>query len=470
MTNRLFFDQYDLDPAKTQPLIEAALQGTDDGELYLQYAQSESITFDDNRVKSSSYNTTKGFGLRAVCGEAVGYAHSGILTHEEIKKAASTLGAVKDGYDGKLALAPNNSNAHYYEGGNPLGGVTYAEKVKLLEDINAYARAKSDKIRQVSVNLSGEWEVVTILRPDGHMVTDERPMIRFVCVIITSDGTAQEMGFRGRAGRFGYGEVFDNWQTYVDMAVDQALLKLDAKPAPAGVMPVVLGAGEPGVILHEAVGHGLEGDFNRKKTSAFHNKMGQMVAAKGVTVVDNGTIPNGMGTINYDDEGTPAQNNVLIEDGKLVGFMQDRQNARLMGMQPTGNGRRETYECLPMPRMTNTYMENGEYDKEDLFKGIKRGLYAVDMSGGQVDITSGKYVFSVTEAYMIEDGKITTPVKGATLVGDGPSDLLRIKKVANDLELDLGAGACGKNGQSIPVHVGQPSVLIDNMTVGGTEG
>jgi len=463
-------DRAGLDRSRVIRLVSGGLQGADDGELYLEYRQSEMLVFDNSRLKQATYDTTHGFGLRAVKDEAVGYAHSSDVSEAAIARAADAVRAVKGGYSGAAAPAPPRSNARLYTDANPLQGLPFEDKVKLLEAVDAYARQKDARVRQVTVSLAASWQVVEILRPDGEAYRDVRPLVRLNVSIVVGDGARQETGTHGFGGR----DLYDGfitaaaWRGAVDDAVRQALVNLSAVPAPAGEMDVVLGPGWPGVMLHEAVGHGLEGDFNRKKTSAFAGLMGERVAAKGLTVVDDGALVGLRGSLSIDDEGTPSHRTVLIEDGVLVGYMQDRQNARLMNMSPTGNGRRESYGHVPMPRMTNTFMLAGERDPQEIIASVKQGLYAVSFGGGQVDITSGKYVFQCTEAYKIEDGKLTAPVKGAMLIGNGPTDLHRITMVGNDSALDLGIGTCGKNGQGVPVGVGQPTLRMDRITVGGT--
>ncbi len=463
-------DRAGLDRSRVLRLVSGGLEGADDGELFLEYRQSEMLVFDNSRLKQATYDTTHGFGLRAVKDEAVGYAHSSDVSEAAIARAADAVRAVKSGYSGSAALAPPRSNARLYTDSNPLPRLPFEEKVKLLEAIDAYAREKDARVRQVTVSLAASWQVVEILRPDGDAYRDVRPLVRVNVSIVVGDGARQESGSYGYGGRDLYDGFItgESWRGAVDDAVRQALVNLAAVPAPAGEMDVVLGPGWPGVMLHEAVGHGLEGDFNRKKTSAFAGLMGERVAARGVTVVDDGTLVGRRGSLSIDDEGTPTRRTVLIEDGVLVGYMQDRQNARLMNMTPTGNGRRESYGHVPMPRMTNTFMPAGERDPGEIIASVKQGLYAVSFGGGQVDITSGKYVFQCTEAYKIEDGKLTAPVKGAMLIGNGPTDLHRITMIGNDTALDLGIGTCGKNGQGVPVGVGQPTLRMDRITVGGT--
>lgn len=463
-------DRAGLDGGKVRQLIASGLEGADDGELFLEYCQSEVLVFDNNRLKQATYDTAQGFGLRAVKDEAVGYAHASDVSEAALSRAAEVVRAVKGGHSGKYSEPPARTNRKLYGDDNPLGEPGFEAKVKLLETIDAYARAKDPRVRQVTASIAATWQVVEILRADGEKYRDIRPLVRLNVSVVAGDGDRQETGSYGLGGRENYQRFIETraWQGAVDEAVRQALVNLTAVAAPAGEMDVVLGHGWPGVMLHEAVGHGLEGDFNRKKTSAFAGLMGQRVAAKGVTVVDDGTMQQRRGSLSIDDEGTQSNRTVLIEDGILVGYMQDRQNARLMGMQPTGNGRRESHAHVPMPRMTNTYMLAGTHDPQEMIASVKSGLYAVNFGGGQVDITSGKYVFQCTEAYKIEDGKVTAPVKGAMLIGNGPSDLHRITMIGNDFALDPGVGTCGKNGQGVPVCVGQPSLRMNKITVGGT--
>ncbi len=463
-------DRAGLDKGKVAGIVKHGLDGADDGELFLEYRQAEFLLFDNGRLKQATYDTAQGFGLRAVKDEAVGYAHASDLSEAALARAADAVRAVKGGHSGSYAEAPGRTNRKLYGDDNPLELPAFDAKVKLLEEIDAYARAKDARVRQVSANMGASWQVVEILRADGSVYRDIRPLVRLHVAVVAGDGDRQESGSFGFGGREGYERFItpDAWQSAVDEALRQALVNLAAVPAPAGEMDVVLGSGWPGVMLHEAVGHGLEGDFNRKKTSAFAGLMGQQVAAKGVTVVDDGTMQARRGSLSIDDEGTPTNRTVLIEDGILVGYMQDRQNARLMKMKPTGNGRRESHAHLPMPRMTNTYMLAGDKPREEIIASVKNGLYAVSFGGGQVDITSGKYVFQCTEAYKIENGKVTAPVKGAMLIGNGPTDLHRISMIGDDFALDPGIGSCGKNGQGVPVGVGQPTLRMDRITVGGT--
>ncbi|MGM4908596.1 metalloprotease TldD [Rhizobium sp. 768_B6_N1_8] len=462
---------FDADEAAMRKHVAEALSGADDGELFIEHAQAESLTFDNGRLKGGSFNTEQGFGLRAVAGEAVGYAHAGDLSVSALKRAADAVSAVTRGYSGSYAAAPQRTNRKLYTDENPIGSPTFEEKVKVLADIDAYLRGKNDKVRQVTASVAASWQVVDILRADGHRVHDIRPMTRINISVMVGEGDRQESGSYGQGGRIGFGDFIatGSWQHGADEALRQALVNLEAIDAPAGTMDVVLGSGWPGVMLHEAVGHGLEGDFNRKKTSAFAGLLGQMVAAPGVTVVDDGTIDSRRGSITIDDEGTPSAYNVLIENGKLVGYMQDRQNARLMGMTPTGNGRRQGYAHVPMPRMTNTYMLGGDKTPEEIISSVKKGVYAVSFGGGQVDITSGKFVFGCTEAYLIENGKIGAPIKGAMLIGNGPDAMKRVSMIGNDMKLDTGIGNCGKAGQWVPVGVGQPHLRMDQVTVGGTQ-
>jgi TldD protein len=470
VTDRLFFSGGEagsaggLDRAAAERRVQAALAGAEDGELFLEYRESEMISLDDGRIRSASFDATRGFGLRAVSGEAAGYAHSGELSEAALERAAATVQAVRQGHSGTLDIAPRSTNARLYEDANPLALLDFAAKTKLLGEIDAFARGRDPRVKQVMASLAGEWQAVQILRPDGTRVADIRPLVRLNVAVVV------EPGSHGMGGRFDYGRILgeQSWQAAVDEALRQALVNLDSVPAPAGEMEVVLGPGWPGILLHEAIGHGLEGDFNRKKTSAFAGLLGQRIAAPGVTVVDDGTLPDRRGSLTVDDEGTPTNRTVLIEDGVLVGFLQDRQNARLMGVKPTGNGRRQSHAHIPMPRMTNTVMLGGAHAPEEILRSVKRGLYAVNFGGGQVDITSGKFVFSASEAYLIEDGKIGAPVKGATLIGNGPDSLTKVTMVGSDMALDPGIGTCGKQGQGVPVGVGQPTLKLAGLTVGGT--
>ncbi len=468
--DELFFARADLDKDRAQATVADALDGADDGELFLEYRQSESFTFDDQRLKSAAFDTAQGFGLRAVAGERTGYAHATELSQAALDRAAAAVTAVKSGHGGTMSAAATGTNASLYADDNPLNGTDFETKVGILAEIDAYARQRESKVRQVTCSLAGSWQAVSILRADGHRVDDIRPLVRLNVSVVVGDGDRQESGSHGAGARAGYDHYLDpaNWRAQVDEALRQALVNLDSVAAPAGEMQVVLGPGWPGILLHEAVGHGLEGDFNRKQTSAFAGLLGERVAAPGVTVIDDGTITGRRGSLTVDDEGTPSQHTVLIEDGILKGYMQDRMNARLMGVAPTGNGRRQDFAHSPLPRMTNTYMLAGERDPAEILETVKTGLFAVNFGGGQVDITSGKFVFTCTEAYRIENGKVGAPVKGATLIGMGPEVLKRVSAIGNDLALDPGVGTCGKGGQGVPVGVGQPTLLIDGLTVGGT--
>jgi len=468
ITDRLFHTE--MTPEVALARLRDATTGCEDGELFLEYRESEAVSLEDGRIRSASYDTSRGFGLRAVQGEAAGYAHSGEVNEAALARAAETVRAVRQGRSGTLDVAPRATNARLYEPANPLAAMGFAEKTALLLEVDAHARALDSRVVQVMASLMGEWQAVQIVRPDGQRVADIRPLVRFnVNVVVEQDGR-RETGSFGTGGRFAYSRVLDNggWQRGVAEALRQALVNLESQPAPAGETEVVLGPGWPGILLHEAIGHGLEGDFNRKKTSAFAGLLGTRIAAPGVTVVDDGTIPDRRGSLTVDDEGTPSGRTVMIEDGYLRGFIQDRQNARLMGVAPTGNGRRQSYAHSPMPRMTNTLMLNGGHAPEEIIASVKRGIYAVNFGGGQVDITSGKFVFSMSEAYRIEDGKIGAPVKGATLIGNGPDALTKISMIGNDTGMDAGIGTCGKNGQGVPVGVGQPTLKMMGLTVGGT--
>jgi len=470
LTDNLFFTKSGMDKSAVERIVGDALKGCDDGELYLEYCQSESFLFDDGRIKNASFDTSQGFGLRAVSGETTGFAHATNLTEQAIARAADTVKAVRGGHGGTLAGPPIGTNQQLYTDANPLPLVPFDIKVETLAAIDAYARSKESKVKQVSASLSGNWQAVHILRPGSAPVSDIRPLVRLNISVVVGDGTRMETGTYGTGGRVTYEQFLtpECWKGAVDEAIRQALVNLESVDAPGGEMTVVLGAGWPGVLLHEAVGHGLEGDFNRKKTSAFSNRLGQRVAAKGVTIVDDGTFSDRRGSLTIDDEGTPTSRTTLIEDGILVGYLQDRLNARLMGMKPTGNGRRQSHAHAPMPRMTNTFMLGGDKDPQEIIASVKKGLYAVNFGGGQVDITSGKFVFSATEAYMIENGKIGRPVKGATLIGNGPDVMTKVSMIGNDMKLDPGVGTCGKDGQSVPCGVGQPSMRIEQLTVGGT--
>jgi len=451
-------------------ILSTALKGADDGEVFVEQRLSEQAVFDDGRLKSASFNEAQGFGLRVVSGETQGYSHSTELSAAAMKRAAEICRTIVGGPSSAVAAAPSRTNRELYPATNPSDHFAFADKVALLQRVDDFARKADPRIRQVSISLSGDWQEIEILRAEGQVYRDSRPLVRFQVSVMASDGTERASGSHGFGGRGLYGDYLSEaaWQDAVREAVRQSLVGLEAKPAPAGEMDVVLGPGWPGILLHEAIGHGLEGDFNRKKTSAFAGLMGERIAAKGITVVDDGTVARARGSIAIDDEGTPSSTTTLIEDGILVGFMQDRLNARLMGMKPTGNGRRQSFAHSPMPRMTNTYMLNGDKHPDEILASVKNGLFAKSFGGGQVDITSGKFVFSCTEAYLIENGRITTPVKGATIIGNGADALKRISMVGNDMALDPGIGTCGKQGQGVPVCVGQPSLRLDQITVGGT--
>lgn len=470
MSQNLFspFEQ-NLDKANALSTLKRVTDGADDGELYLERSQSEALVYDDQSLKQASYDASEGFGLRSVRGEATGYAHSTEVSEAALRRAEDIVALASKSGGGILADAPTRSNQHLYDPINPMMDVPFAAKVDLLKEINDFARALDPRVVQVSVSLSAGCKEVTILRPNGEIYEDTRPMCNLnVSVIVEQDGR-RESGYSGGGGRFDLTRLiaFDAWQAKVREALRIALVNLEAVPAPAGTMDVVLGPGWPGILLHEAIGHGLEGDFNRKGSSAFAGLMGQKIAAPEVTVLDDGTLPERRGSINIDDEGTPSGKNTLVEEGVLVGYMQDRQNARLMGVKPTGNGRRQSFAHVPMPRMTNTYMLGGKSDPKDILADLTDGIYAVGFGGGQVDITNGKFVFSCTEAYRVKNGKVGAPIKGATLIGDGATALKKIRAVGNDMALDPGMGNCGKQGQWVPVGVGQPTLMIGGLTVGG---
>ncbi|PRY95610.1 TldD protein [Hasllibacter halocynthiae] len=450
-------------------ILRGALEGADDGELFLERTRTEMLSFDDGRLRTANYDSAEGFGLRAVRGETAGYAHSTEITEAALRRAAETARLAVAGGGGTMAPSPRRTNARLYTDADPIAGAPFGVKVETLREIDAFARDLDPRVVQVSASLGAGLQEVEILRPEGWRASDVRPMARlYVQVTVEKDGR-RESGGSGGGGRTDLAGLMTagGWQAHVREALRIALVNLEAEPAPAGVMDVLLGPGWPGILLHEAVGHGLEGDFNRKESSAFAGLMGQRVAAPGVTVLDDGTIPDRRGSLTIDDEGTPSGRNTLIEDGVLVGYMQDRQNARLMGVEPTGNGRRQSFAHIPMPRMTNTYMLGGDADPKALLADLEDGIYAVGFGGGQVDITNGKFVFSCTEAYRVKDGVVGAPVKGATLIGDGATALTKIRGIGNDMALDPGIGNCGKAGQWVPVGVGQPSLLMGGLTVGG---
>ena len=458
-----------LDKSTALATLRAATKGADDGELYLERSQSESLVYDDQHLKKASYDATEGFGLRSIKGAVTGYAHSTEISELSLKRAASAVSLAARAGGGILADAPDLTKKNLYKSSNPMNDVCFATKLDLVKEINDFARELDKRVVQVSVSLSAGCKEVVILRPEDILLDDVRPICSLNISVIVDHNGRRESGYCGGGGRFDLTRLTqtDDWQQKVREALRIALLNLNAVPAPAGTLDVVLGPGWPGILLHEAIGHGLEGDFNRKGSSAFAGLMGQKIAASDVTVLDDGTIPERRGSINMDDEGTPSRKNVLVEDGILVGYMHDRQNARLMGMQPTGNGRRQSFAHVPMPRMTNTYMIGGEVSPKDIMADLRDGIYAVGFGGGQVDITNGKFVFSCTEAYRVKRGKILQPIKGATIIGDGATALKKIRAVGNDMKLDPGMGNCGKQGQWVPVGVGQPTLMISGLTVGG---
>ena len=459
-----------LDRDESLAILRDATAGADDGELFVERSRSEVLVYDDARLKTASYDASEGFGLRAVCGEVTGYAHATELSVAALRRASETARRAVGEGGGTWADGPQATNTHLYTDADPIAGASFAVKLETLKAIDDYLRALDPRVVQVSASLAASLQEVEILRPDGLSVKDTRPMTRLNVSVIVEQNGRRESGSAGGGGRVGLDGLMapDNWQDKAREALRVAVVNLDAVPAPAGVMDVVLGPGWPGILLHEAIGHGLEGDFNRKGSSAFAGLMGETIAARGVTVLDDGTIPDRRGSITIDDEGTPSGKNVLIQDGVLVGYMQDRQNARLMGVKATGNGRRQSYAHTPMPRMTNTYMLGGDAEPGDLVADLRDGIYAVGFGGGQVDITNGKFVFSCTEAYRVVNGKIGPPVKGATLIGDGATALRHIRGIGNDMALDPGMGNCGKAGQWVPVGVGQPTLMIGGLTIGGS--
>jgi TldD protein len=469
----LLLEPFGLDESHlTRALAEIRAHKVDDADLYFQYTRSEGWSLEEGIVKTGSFSIDQGVGVRAVSGEKTAFAYSDDISEASLLDAARTVRSIASASRGgkvKVNAPLIAGSRSLYNGLDPIASLDSTAKVELLGRVEGMARAKDPRVAQVMAGLAAEYDVVLVARADGTMAADVRPLVRVSVTVIAEQNGRREMGSGGGGGRFGLAYFTDEQlQSYVDDAVKAALTNLEARPAPAGEMTVVLGPGWPGILLHEAVGHGLEGDFNRKGSSAFSGKIGQRVAAKGVTVLDDGTIADRRGSLNVDDEGNPSQRNVLIEDGILRGYIQDSMNARLMGVKPTGNGRRESYAHIPMPRMTNTYMLAGERDPQEIVASIEKGLYATNFGGGQVDITSGKFVFSASEAYWVENGKIQYPVKGATIVGNGPDALTRVSMIGNDMKLDTGVGTCGKEGQSVPVGVGQPTLRIDGLTVGGT--
>jgi TldD protein len=452
-------------------LDQLILPSIDQADLYFQSSHSESWVLEDGIVKEGSYNIDQGVGVRAISGEKTGFAYSDEIVLPALTQAATAARSIAShGDNGQIQVWHKTDPAALYSDSDPVNSISTEDKINLLKQMDAAARKKDPRVKQVMIGLTGSQSTILVANSDGLLSGDVRPLIRLnINVIVEEDGRI-EKGGSGGGGRFGY-EYFLNdgmAMTYVDEAIEQALINLKAEAAPAGMMPVVLGSGWPGILLHEAIGHGLEGDFNRKQTSAFSGRIGERVASAEVTVVDDGTIEKRRGSLNFDDEGTPTSSTTLIERGILKGYMQDKHNARLMGVAPTGNGRRESYAHLPMPRMTNTYMLGGKHEPEEIIASVDKGIYAVQFGGGQVDITNGKFVFSASQAYMIEKGKITRPIKGATIIGNGPDVLTRVTMVGNDMALDSGIGTCGKDGQSVPVGVGQPTIRIDDITVGGT--
>jgi TldD protein len=469
----LLLDPYGLDENHLQhALAHIKAHKVDDADLYFQYTRSEGWSLEEGIVKTGSFSIDQGVGVRAISGEKTAFAYSDDISLAALLDAAKTVRSIAQSGESKSVQVPPqiiSASRSLYPDSDPIASMGSADKVALLEKIEQMARAKDPRIVQVMAGLASEYDVVMIARADGLMAADVRPLVRLSLSVIAEQGERREVGSSGGGGRFGL-DYFDQGllEQYVNEAVQAALTNLEAQAAPAGEMTVVLGPGWPGILLHEAIGHGLEGDFNRKGSSAFAGMIGQRVAAKGVTVLDDGTIPDRRGSLNVDDEGNTSQSNVLIEDGILRGYIQDTMNARLMGVAPTGNGRRESYAHVPMPRMTNTYMLSGDKSPEEIIASVKKGVFASNFGGGQVDITSGKFVFSASQAWWVENGQLKYPIKGATLVGNGPDALTRVSLVGNDMSLDSGVGTCGKEGQSVPVGVGQPTLRIDGLTVGGT--
>ena len=466
-----FFNDTDLDLKKAEKIVSDTLHNCDDGELYLEDTKSESIVLDDNKIKSSNYTTDIGYGFRAINGDVVAYSHSNEISEKSLINSSKNLKSTLKNTKGTYNYEIKKTNQKFYKEIDPIEEKSLSNKILLLNKINDYSRSIDSNVKQVTANFLGEKKSVEILRSGGEILNDVRPLIRFNVSIMVEKNGRKETGVYGIGGRQSYEDYLknDNWKRVCEEAYRIANTNLESKPSPAGEMKVVLGPGWPAILIHEAVGHGLEGDFNRKKTSVFHDLVGKKVASEGVTIIDDGTLDNRRGSLNIDDEGTPTEKTVLIENGILKNFMQDRLNARLMNTRSTGNGRRESYKHVVMPRMRNTIMLNGKNTQEEMINSVDRGIFAVSFGGGQVDITSGKFVFNCTEAYEIINGKIGAPIKGATLIGDGPSSLKEVLMVGNDMMLDPGIGTCGKAGQGVPVGVGQPSLLIDKMTVGGTQ-
>ena len=467
-----FFNNSDISQQQAEQVVSETLDNCDDGELFLENSKSESLVLDDGKIKNTSFDSSLGFGFRAVQDDKTAFCHSNIISKKSLNDASQNLVSNMNSGSNKVQKQsnPKRTNVKLYEDKDPIENKPFKEKVELLKKIDDYVRQKNPNIKQVTASFFGEHQSVEIIKSDNQVYKDQRPLVRFNVSVMMERNGKKETGSYGTGGRMDYENYLgsDNWKTICDEAIRQAEVNLDSKPAPAGEMKVVLGPGWPGIILHEAIGHGLEGDFNRKKTSAFHNLVGQKIAHENVTVVDDGTIASRRGSLTIDDEGTPTSRNILIENGILKNFMQDRMNAKLMKVEPTGNGRRESFEYAPMPRMTNTFMINGNHTQDEMIKSVDKGIYAVSFGGGQVDITNGKFVFSCTEAYEINNGKIGAPLKGVTLIGNGPDILTKVSMVGNDMKLDPGIGTCGKAGQWVPVGVGQPSILVDQITVGGT--
>ncbi len=461
----------ELDISTASGIVSDTLNKCDDGELYLEDSKSESIILDDNKIKSSSYKSDLGYGLRAITGDVVAYSHSSDLSKKSLKESSKNLKSTLSSSNGTYNFEIKKTNNKYYSEKDPIEAKNFKSKIEILNQVNDYVRNKNSSVRQVTATLLGEHRAIEILRSGGELLSDDRPLVRFNVSVMLEKNGRKESAVYGIGGRQNYDAYLNekNWKSVCDEALRIADVNLNSKPAPAGEMQVVLGPGWPAILIHEAIGHGLEGDFNRKKTSAFHDLVGRKVASEGVTIIDDGTLQNKRGSLTIDDEGTPTEKTVLIENGILKNFMQDRLNARLMNTRSTGNGRRESYKHVIMPRMRNTIMLNGNHSQEEMIKSVKKGIFAVSFGGGQVDITSGKFVFNCTEAYEIINGKVGSPIKGATLIGDGPSALKEVSMVGNDMMLDPGIGTCGKAGQGVPVGVGQPSLLINKITVGGTQ-